>query len=337
MAQYNVAVLGCGAIFSRHLAALNANQAEYNFVGYYDPNPSIQAKLAIDLPNQKQYLAEMDVYADNTVNCIVILTPSHLHYQQIKTSLLAGKNVIIEKPASFKTSQLNELIELAKNQGLHIFCVLQVRLNQSIAVVKALLANNLLGTIRSASLVQRWQRPVDYFSGWRGTYAGCGGVLNEFGIHYLDIMQYLLGVPRVRGAQFFNTKFVNSEVADSAYALLDFGSFGGTMEISLAAEPRNIEVSLIIMGSNGYLKLGGKSLDQITAIDFLNPESQQKYEQICQQTLGYKIDNEVTIGACPHHPELYKQIINNQELFDIRQTMNVIGLIEQINQLDKSN
>lgn len=337
MAQYNVAVLGCGAIFSRHLVALNANQAEYNFVGYYDPNPSIQSKLAAELPNQKQYSDESEVYSDDAVNCIVVLTPSHLHYQQVKTALLSGKHVIVEKPASFKTAQLEELMALAKQKNLHIFCVLQVRLNQSIAIVKALLADKLLGEIRSASLVQRWQRPVHYFSGWRGTYAGCGGVLNEFGIHYLDIMQYLLGVPTVRAAQFFNTKFVNSEVADSAYALLDFGSFGGTMEISLAAEPRNIEVSLLIMGSNGYLKLGGKSLDQIVAIEFLDPESKQRYEQICEETLGYRIDSEASIGACPHHPEMYKQIIKDENLFDLQQTVNVIGLIEQINQLDKSN
>lgn len=335
MSKYNVAVLGCGAIFSRHLAALNANNEQYKFVGYYDPNLEVQERLAKELPEQAAYKTENEVYQDPNINCVVILTPSHLHFKQAKTAMLNGKSVIIEKPACFKTQQLTELEKIAKENNVDIFCVLQVRLNPSIRLVKQILAAGLLGDIRSSSLVQRWQRPVDYFSGWRGTYAGCGGVLNEFGIHYLDIMQYLLGVPKVVGAQFFNTKFKNSEVADNTYALLDFGSFGATLEICLSAEPHNIEVSLLIMGSEGYIKLGGKSLDQIVAVEFLSKETQQKYDNICSEVLGYKIDNQVTIGACPHHPELYKQFINDKEIFNITQTYNVISIIEQINALDK--
>ncbi|MDD3266255.1 MAG: Gfo/Idh/MocA family oxidoreductase [Burkholderiales bacterium] len=335
MTKYNVAVLGCGAIFSRHLAALQANHEEYNFVGYYDPSNSVNKQLKKDLPTQKAYNTEDDVYNDNNINCIIILTPSYLHYEQAKKALLSGKNVIVEKPVAFKTAQLNELELLSKKQNLDFFCILQVRLNPSISLVKSLLSDELLGEIRGCSLVQRWQRPDNYFSGWRGTYQGCGGVLNEFGIHYLDIMQYLLGVPNVVAAKFFNTKFKNSEVSDSVYAIFDFGNFGGSMEITLATEPRNIEVSLLIMGSKGFIKLGGKSLDQIIEVAFQNEKDQLRYQEICEQVLGYKIDNQVTIGACPHHPELYKQILTNKNIFDINQTKNVINLINQINNLDK--
>lgn len=335
MAKFQVAVLGCGAIFSRHLAALQANHDDYNFVGYYDPKPQINEQLSKELPKQKSYKTEDDVYNDVTVNCVVILSPSHLHYEQAKKSIIAGKSVIVEKPVAFHTEQIDELEQLSQKYKVDFYCILQVRLNPSITLVKKLLAENLIGEIRSSSLVQRWQRPDVYFSGWRGTYKGCGGVLNEFGIHYLDIMQYLIGVPKVVAAKFFNTKFKSSEVSDSAYALFDFGNFGGTMEISLAAEPHNIEVSLIIMGSEGYIKLGGKSLDQILAIEFLDSTRKLRYQEICEEILGYKIDNQVTIGACPHHPELYKRILSDKNIFDLTQTKNVIGLINEINNLDK--
>lgn len=335
MAKYNVAILGCGAIFSRHLSALQANHDTYNFVGYYDPSSLVNERLKNELPIQKSYKTEEDVYNDQDINCIVILTPSYLHYEQAKKALVSGKNVIVEKPVAFKPNQLDELEALSEEKNLDFFCILQVRLNPSITLVKNLIDENLLGEIRSSSLVQRWQRPDSYFSGWRGTYKGCGGVLNEFGIHYLDIMQYLLGVPNVIAAKFFNTKFKNSEVSDSVYAIFDFGTFGGTMEITLAAEPRNIEVCLLIMGSKGFVKLGGKSLDQIVEIAFQNESDQLRYQEICEQILGYKIDNHVTIGACPHHPELYKQILINKDIFNIAQTRNVINLINQINNLDK--
>lgn len=335
MVQYRVAVLGCGAIFNRHLAALRANPESYHFVGYFDPNLEIQKKWADELTGQKCYLVEDDVYGDKDVNFVAILTPSNLHYVQAVKAIKNGKNVLLEKPASFKPEQLTELRQLAKEYNVKVFCVLQVRLNQSIAIAKEILRQNLLGNIRGSALVQRWQRPLSYFDGWRETYAGCGGILNEFGIHYLDIMQFLLGTPVPVAAQFFKAKFVNAEVADSAYALLDFGTFGATMEISLAAEPRNIALSLTIMGSEGYIKLGGKSLDQIVEHGFLSTDTESRYQQICQEILGYQITNQVEIGACPHHPELYKQLILDPARFDLSITEDIIKLVHQINALDK--
>jgi UDP-N-acetyl-2-amino-2-deoxyglucuronate dehydrogenase len=333
MAKYQVAVLGCGSIFSRHLAALKANPEHYDFIAYYDPNPITTAKYASELVSQRLYQNEEEAYNDPAVNCVVLLTPSHLHYTQAKKAIASHKHVILEKPATFSIEELVELQELALQSRVEVFCVLQVRLNHSIGLVEQVLKHGLLGDIRSSSLVQRWQRPLDYFTGWRGTYTECGGVLFEFGIHYLDIMQYLLGVPKVTAAQFFKTKFKDSEVDDSAYALLDFGNFGGTLEVTLAAEPSNIEVSLIIIGSNGYIKLGGKSLDQVTAVHFLDESSKVRYDQICNEVLGYTIDNQAAIGACPHHPELYKQIILNPARFRLQSTYNVIKLVSEINEL----
>ena len=334
MAKYQVAVLGCGSIFSRHLAALRANAEDYNFIGYFEPNQLVREKLKVELPSQQSYATEAEVFADPKINFISILSPSYLHFSQATQAIINGKNVLIEKPATFRPEQLQDLIDLAKQYKVEVFCVLQVRLNQSITIVEKILAANLLGDLRGAALVQRWQRPINYFSGWRETYAGCGGILNEFGIHYLDIMQFLLGVPTPVSARFYKNKFKMAEVADSAYAILDYGSYGATLEISLAAEPRNVDLSLTIMGSEGFIKLGGKSLDQVTAVEFLNSETQAKYDLICQEVLGYNITNKVEIGACPHHPELYKQIIINPTRFSVENTISVISLIRKINQLD---
>lgn len=336
MVKYKAAVLGCGAIFDRHLAALQANSAYYEFIGVYDPDDKVKAQISAKVPYIKYYANEEAVYQDPQVNLVIILTPSYLHYKQAIIAIKQGKSVLIEKPVAFKPEQVLELKKLAEQYRVEIFCVLQVRLNPSITIAQQILAKKLLGEIRGSSLVQRWQRPIDYFSGWRGSYKTCGGVLYEFGIHYLDIMQYLLGMPKVVAASFYKAKFRDSVVNDTAYAILDFDKFGATIEISLAAEPKNIDLSLTIMGSEGYIKLGGRSLDQILAIEFLNPDSNSIYKQICQDILGVVIENQVTIGACPHHPELYKQIIHNPGLFAISNTFNVINLVDQINALDKA-
>ncbi len=283
MVKYNVAILGCGAIFSRHLAAIQNNPEHFKLIGLYDPVHELQTKYTQEL-NVKAYNSEDEVYTDQEINCVIILTPSNLHYKQAMTAMTNKKYVIVEKPATFLANELDDLNSFATKQGVRIFSVLQVRLNPAVMTVKKALESGLLGKVRSVSLVQRWQRPPGYFSGWRGSQETGGGILREFGIHYLDILQFLVGVPQVSHASFFNTKFKQTDVSDTAYGLLDFQTFGGSFEVSIAAEPKNLECSLSIMTDKGFIKLGGKSLDEIITIE-LGDEAGLKQFDLIQEGL----------------------------------------------------
>ena len=70
----------------------------------------------------KKFYTDLDaLFNDEKINTIYIATPNLLHYEQTKRALLAGKNVICEKPFVTKYSQAKELIELAKSKGLFLF------------------------------------------------------------------------------------------------------------------------------------------------------------------------------------------------------------------------
>ncbi len=335
---YNVAILGLGEIVSRHLIALKSNAKHFNIVGIYDPKIELTNKYQVEL-DCKVYNSEDEAYEDQEVNCIIILTPSDLHYKQAIKALNYNKNIILEKPAVFSIKELDEIIMLADTRDCNIFTILQVRLTPEILIAKELLSQNLLGDIIGASLVQRWQRPITYFNNWRGSMSGSGGILSEFAIHYLDILQLLLGSPTPIAATFYNNKFYNTDVADSIYALLDFNKkFAATVEVTVACEPRNIECTLLIRGTNGFLRLGGKSLNQIVELEFLDNHDENliKVEEITQDVHN-KLDFNTLVarGASPYHPQLYYQIIHNPSQFDIKETYNVIKLIEEIYSLQQ--
>jgi len=329
MKRYNVAILGCGAIFSRHRAAIENNPEHFKLVGLYDPITDLQTKYAKEL-NVKAYSSEDEVYIDQEVNCIVILTPSNLHYKQAITAMTNKKHVIVEKPATFLACELDELNLCAQNNQVEIYTVLQVRLNPAVMIVKKALEAAVLGQVRSLSLVQRWQRPLSYFSGWRGSFATGGGILREFGIHYLDIMQFLVGMPSISYASFFNTKFQATNVSDTVYGLLDFKTFGGSFEVSIAAEPKNLECSLSIMTDKGFIKLGGKSLDEIIVSEFIDSANLERFNLIKDDINRQQTANLALQGASPYHPELYRQIVVNSSHFSLGQTYNVIKLVEEV-------
>ena len=59
--------------------------------------------------------------SDENTNTVYVATPNLLHYEQTRAALLAGKNVICEKPFVTKLSQAMELVELAREK--HLFLV----------------------------------------------------------------------------------------------------------------------------------------------------------------------------------------------------------------------
>jgi len=62
-----------------------------------------------------------DILHDNSIDAIVIATPITTHYELIKKSLKAGKNVFVEKPMVQTVTQANDIIDIAKCKKLCLF------------------------------------------------------------------------------------------------------------------------------------------------------------------------------------------------------------------------
>ena len=271
--------------------------------------------------------------SNEQLDFITIATPNSLHVEQALYCLEKQCDVLIEKPVSFSPDEILQIIETAEKNNVSAYCVLQVRLNPTVQLLKEILNEKILGEIRSVNFVQRWQRPIEYFTGWRALPKIGGGTLYEVGIHYLDIIQYLFGMPKVHSSKVYQTKHVSVDIEDTIYSIFDFGNFGGTCEITIAAEPNNLECSLSILGSNGYVKLGGKALNIVESAKFLSHGHQLEFDKLKKK---YDITTSPNNygsyqGSCPNHPFVYQ----NLENFKIQETINVISLIDEI--YNKSN
>lgn len=328
--MYNVSIVGCGAILNRHLESIEKNP-EFNLIGFFDINQEISKSLSKKF-KVKNFKSLNEIIDDNEVNFVPILTPNSNHYEQSIKILNSGKNVLIEKPVSLKSNDVVLINECAKNNNIEAFTVLQVRLNKTVKIIQEVLNKKLLGNINSVSLIQRWQRPLEYFTGWRSIPEIGGGTLFECGIHYLDVLQYLFGKPKIVSTKTYKNKHKSVDIEDTIYSILDWGNFGGNLEVTIASEPTNLECSISIQGSNGFLKIGGKALNIVESYNFLTNGVKKEFEEIIKNNF---IDIEPNKygsyqGSCPNHPELYSEILKNPKKFEIMESFNVIKLIEEI-------
>lgn len=322
-----VGIIGCGGIFPRHIEAIEAN-SDFELVSVCDIQKSLVKSLGkrYKVPSYTDY---KELIAVEEPNFIVIATPNSLHKEQAIFSLEKGCDVLIEKPVSFNIQDIKDIQNCADRTQQNVYCVLQVRLNPTVSLVKEVLSEGLLGEIRGFSFTQRWQRPLEYFSGWRGEPDIGGGILYETGIHYLDILQYLIGNPKeILSTKTYTTKHKEGVIEDTVYSLVDYGEFGGTIESTIASEPHNIESSITLMGSNGYIKVGGKALNIIESANFLSHGFRKDYEKISKKYSQINQPNSYGSyqGSCPNHPEVYR----NLDKFNLEETNNVIIFIEEI-------
>jgi UDP-2-acetamido-3-amino-2,3-dideoxy-glucuronate N-acetyltransferase len=112
--HFNVAVVGAGywgQNLVRNFHQLGALAA------ICDSDPATLERFAEPYPDVPRCLACTDVLPDANVQAVAIATPADTHYALAKEALMAGKDVLVEKPLCLGEEQASELIALAeKNQ-----------------------------------------------------------------------------------------------------------------------------------------------------------------------------------------------------------------------------
>jgi len=261
-----------------------------------------------------------ELLSTEEVDLVAIATPNGTHHEIARACFEKGFHVLLEKPVSITNADAEDLVALAKKKKVYFFAVKQVRYNPSIQVLKAAADEGKLGRLFSGSLVVRWTRPQEYFteSTWRGTKDMDGGGLLNQGIHYVDILQWLLGdVQSVIGRT--DRFFHDIEIEDLAMGLVRFESGAlGTIEFTINTYPQNMECSLTLLGEKGSVKLAGAAMNEIETWevkDYPEPVIPKGYPPYVYAGGLYQ-------GSCPNHYFVYQDIIH---VFQGRECMVVDG------------
>ncbi len=303
--KYRIGLVGCGRIAKVHAEAIQKIEA-FSLDAVCDIVEE-RAKKFSELYNAKAYCQYEDMLDNAGQTLIAIATPNGTHYEIAKRCFEKGFHVLLEKPVTIVNQEAEDLILTAKQEGVHFFAVKQVRYNPSIQILKAAIDSGKLGKIYSSSLVVRWTRPQIYFdqSDWRGTKKLDGGSLLNQGIHYVDIMQWLIGdVTSVFGK--VDCCCHHIEIEDMAFGLVHFKSGTlGSIEFTINTFPKNLECSLTILGEKGSVKLSGSAMNEIEiweVQDYPKPVIPEGFHPYIYEGGLYQ-------GSCPNHIFVYQDIL----------------------------
>ena len=137
-------------------------------VGYWGPNllrnliSNKQCKVTVvsDLDaNRRDYVHRLypavrvtdraqDVFADKSVDAVVIATPVATHFELAMKALENGKHILVEKPLARSVSEIDEIGNLAKKKNRVVMAGHTFLYNAAVRYVKKLIDAGELGKIR---------------------------------------------------------------------------------------------------------------------------------------------------------------------------------------------
>ena len=196
-----ICIVGCGRIASiAHFPALSKLD-------------NVRIKYACDLIESKaqamkdkypelveQVITDYKVaLADPEVEAVFVLTPNYAHYTVTMDALRAGKHVMCEKPVTVSYELSCEMAQEAEKQGKLLNIGVCNRYHKSVELIEEMNAKGELGKIYHVYCSFRAFRSIPGLGGDFTTKSQSGGgVLIDWGIHYLDLILYILGGAKLK-------------------------------------------------------------------------------------------------------------------------------------------
>jgi predicted dehydrogenase len=255
------AVVGTGMIAEVHAQAIK-DTPEAQLVAVWTRSPERRDEFARRFGCRAAPSLEALV-ADSEVRAVTVATPSGAHAEIAAPFLEAGKAVLCEKPLEVSLDAVDRILEAERRGGGMLAGIFQMRLGRGARLLKDAIEAGRFGRLTLCSAYIKWWRSPEYYatSSWKGTRKldGGGALINQ-GIHAVDLLQWVAGLPEEVQAYAGTLAHTGIETEDTIAAILRYPHGGlGVIEAATSAWPGS-DLRIEIMGSRGSAVLVNDSL-----------------------------------------------------------------------------
>ena len=157
-------------------------------------------KMKEDFPFIEQTITDYNIALnDPEVDAVFVLTPNYAHYTVTMDALRAGKHVMCEKPITVNYALSEEMAAEAEKQGKILNIGVCNRYHKSVEMLEQWNREGKFGNIYHVYCSFRANRSIPGLGGAFTTKAQSGGgVLIDWGVHFLDLILYILGEAKVK-------------------------------------------------------------------------------------------------------------------------------------------
>ncbi len=197
MSKMKIAIIGCGTIAnSAHIPAYMANNDVE--IKYFCDIIKSKADAAVEKYGCGTAIEDYrEILNDPEIEAVSVCTPNKMHSTITIDFLKAGKNVLCEKPSARTLSEALEMQKAQHETGKVLNIGVVNRFNSAVNKVRELIQAGELGEVYHVYVSFRAHRSIPGLGGaFTDKSIAGGGVLIDWGVHYLDIVMYCTDDPK---------------------------------------------------------------------------------------------------------------------------------------------
>ncbi|MDR2657676.1 MAG: Gfo/Idh/MocA family oxidoreductase [Oscillospiraceae bacterium] len=238
-------IIGYGGMAGwHHSNAVNIPGVEV--VAAYDIDPERVA--AAKEKGLKGYDTLDAFLADDEVNVTLVATPNDVHCELVCAALNAGKHTICEKPVAMSLAELDKMIDTAKKNN-RMFSVHQNRRwDTDFQIAKEIIGSGKLGNVYA--IQSRLHGSGGAMHGWRGEKRHGGGMLLDWGVHFIDQAYQICGYDDLKSVT-CHTAHVKTEEVEDYFNLIFDRKSGGYYQVEIGTFVLKELPRWMILGDEG--------------------------------------------------------------------------------------
>jgi predicted dehydrogenase len=287
--RLGIGFIGYGLIGKRHVADFK-RERDVDLVALAEAHRArLEEGTAALGDGAKSYGDFRKLLDDKRVNAVVVSTPDHWHALMTMLACDAGKDVYVEKPLTLFVREGRWMIDVAARTGRVVQVGTQQRSGLHYQRARELMQAGKLGQVMSVRMQAvrnigsgfgkppdgqpppelNWdlwlgpapQRPYNplraiYHFRWFWDYSG--GQMTNLGAHHLDIVDWVLGLGRLRSVSCIGGRYLNQdggETPDTQDAIFDCGNYTAAWTLREGSRGGGSPAGLEFFGRHGSLAL----------------------------------------------------------------------------------
>ena len=200
--KLRLGVIGTGMAWDKlHYPALQQLSDKYEITAVCNKTVDKAQRVAstVNLPPDRVYSSYSEMLKRDDIDVVDVLVPISENFEVARDVLLAGKNLIAEKPFAATLDGANELLELKNRNNLKVMVAENYRYDDGNRIIKDVISSGKIGEITNFILEKSTDFPTemlgDSFAAkeWRQHPNFHGGIFLDSGVHDIALIRFLFG------------------------------------------------------------------------------------------------------------------------------------------------
>jgi scyllo-inositol 2-dehydrogenase (NAD+) len=256
MARLNVGVIGLGRLGRVYARDLAGRIPETRLVAVADPAGTLAKDTAEEFEVARSYTDPLALIDDPGVDAVVIVTPTHLHREQVIAIAGRRKPTFCEKPPALSLDEVIAMKQAIEKSGVFFQMGFMRRFDAGYAAAHKQIQDGRIGTplVFKATSRDPFRPSLEY-----ANPKSSGGMLIDMGIHDFDLARWFMGDVKSVAAIGATIAYPELETVgdiDNAIASLTFANGKlGVVDLTRSGI-YGYDISTEILGLEGTIRIG---------------------------------------------------------------------------------